>query len=531
MIYNYEELYGIPKDDFPEELDNNEFSIIGSEDEGILTLKLPKSLNLKRPDPSDTVGIDAEIVALLDKLDLGSKLPECQNRCLQVRSVRRDAPLKEPRTPVVSDLSYITCKGNAELEDPKFGAVSQNISRKLHALEAENQAEIEQVKTRKRRDQEERARIIEQERKAREALERQKREDAEKQRKQAEEEARRKQLEEQERKEQERKREAELKKQKEEEEARKLQEQQMRSRGFTDFKKINETLHKYRHRIKIIKTEIVEPVKQDATLKSLLSKHRRKINPKFGQLTNSQQQLQAILSELTGLVDQTRPNKLGYEWILNFIAKAIVSQAETEVRVKPESALPLGKLALALMIRYPELVDFLMARFVKKCPVVIGYTCSIDSEEGRIRMGWRRSSDNKWEDETAYDERMGGIATLFASITRLPIPPESAGPGGTPTVHPIPISHSWQLVARIANTDAALLTNMHFVVLGSWWDATAAQFLLAYGFQARKLLVLISTDLTNVVADKRYVGAARLRILAEEFETSGSISSFPEMTV
>ena len=312
----------------------------------------------------------------------------------------------------------------------------------------EEKQKIEQE--RKRREEEERKRREEEERKRREEEESKRKEEEE--RKKAEEEARalkekeeaevrRKQEEEQSKREELEKQRVQL------EQKRKEQEEAKKGKGITNFTAIEKEFLQYKARVISIKNDIVEPVKKDAGLKNILSKHKRKINPKFGQLTNSMQQLSSIVRELVELIDQTKPNALGYQWILNFIAKAIVSQAETEARVKPESALPLGKLTLQLLVRYPELKELLMTRFVKKCPFVIGYTCSVDTEEGRLRMGWKRNSGNKWEEETSYDERMGGMVTLYSMITRLPLPQDFI----STHKHPLPISCSWEMLARISN--------------------------------------------------------------------------------
>ncbi|CCC69247.1 hypothetical protein NCAS_0C02570 [Naumovozyma castellii] len=297
------------------------------------------------------------------------------------------------------------------------------------------------------------------------------------------------------------------------------------NQSMTDFAAIDKLFWSYKEKIASIKKDIVQPVKDsDKDLRNTISRHKRKINPKFGQLTNSNQQLMNIKADLIQLIDQTKANSLAYQWILNFIAKAAVHQAETEVRVKPESALPLGKLILSLLITYPELKDLLMARFVKKCPYVIGFTCKIDTEKGRINMGWKRNSEDKWEDESSYSERMGGMMTLFSVLTRLPLPQEFI----TSHSHPLPITKSWQMLARICNTSLDLLTNTHFIVIGNWWDASAAEFLQAYANQGAKLLQLLGDDLTNVVAEHKYSGAARLRILMEEWQM-GQLKSFPEM--
>lgn len=226
------------------------------------------------------------------------------------------------------------------------------------------------------------------------------------------------------------------------------------------------------------------------------------------------------------LINQTRDHSdIAYQWILNFVSKAIVHQSESEIGVKPENSIPLARLTVFLLNQYPELSDYLMSRFVKKCPFVIGYTCSIDTEQGRNNMGWKRNSEGTWESDTTYDERMNGMLTLYIAITRLNevklVDPEQNELWN--------IEACWRFVARMANLPIKLLTNTHFIILGGWWDASALQFLQYYGNQGIKLLKLIAIDMTNAVSDKKFVGAARLRILMEEWQDTGIIKSFPEM--
>lgn len=520
MRFNYEELCNI---DSPEWHDEDEYTVIGGDDEHVPQLRLPRHVK-KDTVLSDSIGVlDSGLAELMNELDLGSKIPgpsRLKPGIWRKRTKSLSKSESKPFNPTPAGHSY-----EPEMFLNLRESLAKSILMKLETLERDNAERVQEVKNEKERIRMEQQRIEEEQKRKAEEQARIKREEAEKLRQRAEME-RKQQLEEQKRKEAERKRlEEERRKQEAAEKELKAQEEAKKVFGLTNFTKVEDFFKHYKHRIKAIKSEIVEPVKKDTSLKSILSKHKRKINPKFGQLTNSEQHLATIFSELSSLVDETKANQLGYQWILNFIAKALVSQAETEVRVKPESALPLGKLALNLLARYPELLDFLMARFVKKCPLVIGFTCNINSEEGRYKMGWKRAQNDTWEEETSYDERMGGITTLFSVITRLPLPLEII----SSQAHPLPIVHSWQMLARIANTHTDLLTNTHFVVLGSWWDAAATQFVQAYGNQARKLMSLLTNDLTNAVAERKYVGAARLRILSEDYETSGTLKSFPEM--
>lgn len=506
----------------------NEISFVNpnEEDEDVPQLYLPRkktlpfSLTDQKPlEDANAESLDPELEQLMQRLDLQAKLPVTDDSKLIL--VANKPSQAENTAGQVKEPTSVTDAGSEQI----LSAIQNSFLSRLNSLEADNRRQVEKVRLLKRQQEEERRRREEEEKRRREEEERRKREEEALRRQKLEDEKKRKEEAEKLKKQQE---EVEAQKQqakKQAEEDEKKKQEAIRSKTVSDFGVIEKKFRYYKDKIVSIKKEIVEPVKKaDPALKTLLSRHKRKVNPKFGQLTNSNSQLQNIQRELCALVDQTKDNQLAFSWILNFIAKAMVHQAETEVRVKPESALPLGKLAVNLMVQYPELKELLMARFVKKCPFVIGYTCSIDSESGRQNMGWKRKADDKWEEETFYDERMGGMVTLFAVITKVSLPMELI----TTHSHPLPISNSWHMVARVANTPGNLLTNSHFVVMGFWWDAAASEFIQAYGNQGTKLLQLVGDDLTAAVADRKYVGAARLRILLEEWQTTG-IKQFPEL--
>lgn len=506
-----------------------EYTIVNeSDDEFIPSLKLPKQkVVIQRPKP---VQEEIELPPHLSNL-LNSK--EFKKGLIEQDAVPHVVQTSSQRLlPSASDNNLVitpTVKTKDEVNVRKLEQQFTNLLLdKFKNVESENKAMVKAIRDERRRAEEEKKKI-EEERKRKAEEERKRLEEEEKKRQEAEVlkkkqqqeaelkqkkevEAKAKQIEEQKRKE----KELQEKKEKEKEKAK---------AATTNFDEISKTFWKYKAKIKSIKDEIVMPVKSaDKNIRNILSKHKRKINPKFGQLTNTFSQLASIQNELSNLIDQTKADQLSYLWILNFIAKAVVHQAETEVRAKPEASVPLGRLTLYLMVRYPEFNELLLARFVKKCPFVIGFTCNIDTEEGRSNMGWKRDSDGKWEEPTSYNERIGAMATLYSVITRIQLPPEFI----QSTQHPLPISHSWQMVARIANTPLDLIQDTHFVVLGAWWDAAAKEFLQAYGTQAGKLLMLIGDTLTSAVSDRKYVGAARLRILLESWKNN-SIDCFPEM--
>lgn len=290
---------------------------------------------------------------------------------------------------------------------------------------------------------------------------------------------------------------------------------------FTNWRNVDKEYLGWKAKIEEIKRDIKEPVANNPELKKLCNQCKRKINPKFGQLTHSVPHTKQISQDLEEIFNQAKQHsEIVYLWLLNFFAKSIIRQAENETIVAPQSALPLGMLAAKIMSVFPECKDLLIARFVKKCPLVIGFTCDIDTEEGRVRMAWRKPND-KWEDETVYSERMGGIASVYAAITQIKF--------GAHTVDPYPIDHSWTMMARLVNTAADKLTNTHFTVVAAWWEVTATRFLQTYGIQARKMLQAAWDPWTSSVMDKRFPACARLRLIGEEWQSTGQVKGLTPM--
>lgn len=395
---------------------------------------------------------------------------------------------------------------------------SREVTEKIKLIEEEKRRiAMEQ----KKREEEERRRIETERKKAEE--ERKKKEEEERKRKEAEE----KQRLETEKKAKEEKAAAELKAQQEAEALKKqeAEEASKKGKGVTNFSEVEATFQHYKRMIHDIKHDIVLKVKGDLPTKNAILKHKRKINPKFGQLTNSMSQLQRISSEVIGMISETKGMEIAYKWILNFVAKAIVSQSETEVRARPSSSVPLAKLTLNLLCEFPELKDFLMARFVKKCPFIIGFTCAVDTEEGRLRMGWKRHDGSKWEDEVAYDERMGGMMTLYSVLTRLTLDQKYFQQMSSP----MPMSENWKMITRLLNQPVSLLTNAHFIVASSWWEASADQILKNYGRQGEKIMQLAWINWPKAVEEKKFTGAKTLQTMGEDWSTSGKVQKFDEM--
>ncbi|QNP96312.1 YALIA101S04e15346g1_1 [Yarrowia lipolytica] len=291
---------------------------------------------------------------------------------------------------------------------------------------------------------------------------------------------------------------------------------------FTNWRAVDKEFLQWKAKIEQIKKDIKEPVANNAEIKKLCNKCKRQINPKFGQLTPSVTHTKQISEDFVQIFNEAKQHsELVYLWLLNFFAKSIVRQAENETIVAPQSALPLGMLAAKIMSVFPELTDLMVARFVKKCPFVIGFTCDIDTEQGRERMAWRKPG-GKWEDETVYSERMGGIASVYVAITQIRFT--------APAENPRPISYSWTMIARLLNTETEKLTNTHFTVAASWWEVIAVRFLATYGIQGRKMLHAAWDPWTASCGDKRFPAGARLRLMGEEWQKTGNVKGLTPMS-
>ncbi|ANB12105.1 nucleoporin GLE1 [Sugiyamaella lignohabitans] len=295
-------------------------------------------------------------------------------------------------------------------------------------------------------------------------------------------------------------------------------EEAAKSRQYTDWTKVDKEFAQRKAKIVEIKEKILAPVSADANLRKYCFQNKRHIKVKLGQLTDSRGQLQTILRELFDVFEQAKKfNHLTYLWLLNFFAKGVVAQAETETIVAVQSAVPLGTLATFCMAQFPELVDLLLARFVKKCPQVIGYSCNIDTEEGRIRMGYKRKNE-KWEDDAVYSERVSGMCSVWTVITM------TEQLKGTPFNHPYPFSNTWRFLARQLNKDPELVQNGDFAAVAAWWDIASERFVQVYGRQAIKALQLASGPWAMLKPDQRFPAALRLQLLGEEWRKKGKLS-------
>lgn len=276
--------------------------------------------------------------------------------------------------------------------------------------------------------------------------------------------------------------------------------------GFTPPEDVAAQVAAYNGDIAEIKL-LTAQLQENPTLKKLVGSVRRALVTRICLVLLSASQVQSVRAHVLELLRPAMADELAYKCLLNIVAKTLVSQAETEVVVRPAAAVPIATLAVQLMQQFPELDYFLSARVVKKCCFVLGHTCAVDTEQGRVRMGWRRAH-GKWEPEVKYEERVGGICSVWAVMCRL-----------HPASHPLfSMAAQWRFLARLLNTDAALVANCHFVIVCNWWEASAREFCSVYGRQAHKAVRLALGAWSDVGRQRLYPATTRLEILGEKLQ-------------
>lgn len=286
---------------------------------------------------------------------------------------------------------------------------------------------------------------------------------------------------------------------------------QASARFMYSFARVQKEFEENEKRIQYIKSTIKDPVLQNGDLKKLLNKHKRLINPKFGQLTNSRRHLMEISAKITELVSETKADSLAYSWILNFIAKSLSHQAELECRVKPEMAVPLAELTHVLNSHFPELIfDYVVPRLVKKCPLIIGFLCG-----DKKKMGFKVSQD---ETKAVYIERMDGILAYYGMLCKLS------------NKNHVFIHSVWKMVTRWANMDFRVMDSD--LVLGSLvtiLECCGNELYMKFGRQAEKLIaVFLEGDFKNEFSAS--VNWKRLSIIVEDKHASGSFKAYPGLT-
>jgi len=165
-----------------------------------------------------------------------------------------------------------------------------------------------------------------------------------------------------------------------------------------------------------------------------------------------------IVRDLPGTIDQSQTAMgLVQTYLLNIFAKAVFAQFVNEAGVSPQSAEPIGTIAIRIFAANElkwqgvSLIDILIAKFHIKCPILFG-------SRGATGTG----------------EAMTGIGAGFAALSLRDF-------GKSTVQNPFPPSNYWQAMACLVNTPAAQINQVHCILLKAMIENHAGKFIRFFG--------------------------------------------------
>lgn len=267
----------------------------------------------------------------------------------------------------------------------------------------------------------------------------------------------------------------------------------------------------FRHweaRMRYIKQDVLPSVAARPDWRKQCFTAKRTITPKIGQLTNSSSEIARITASIHDVLQQARSvpdadaSKRLYYWMLNHLSKCLIRQAEQEVAARQETAFPLARVAMGLMLQgHDTLGEVFVSRLVKKCPWILGYLPerkpTMEESVYRKQLGFKDDAD---ESVHMYMSRMAGITALYFACLQTSLE-NVAACSGLPTgvslvqaAQSVPetlrASRLWLWAVR--STTAPLLCQPLITTLWcTFLEICGSAFLVRYGRQARKVLSLV----------------------------------------
>ncbi|KAK2603487.1 hypothetical protein QQS21_004347 [Conoideocrella luteorostrata] len=208
-------------------------------------------------------------------------------------------------------------------------------------------------------------------------------------------------------------------------------------------------------------------------------------------------------------------------YLMNIIAKGIISQFINECGANPKAADPIGVFAAQVFShndfswRGQSLIDILLAKLRVVCPVLFGSRGNDKTERGRQALGWKKDGPS-WVPEQNHNDRMAGLGAGFASISLRDFSKASKK-------NPYPPTNYWKAFACIVNCPANEISNTQLVVLRSMIDGHEQRFLNFYGNAAVAALRLALVDFPKK-APANSSAAGSLRALADILHSEGGLA-------
>ncbi|CCU77498.1 nucleoporin [Blumeria hordei DH14] len=169
-------------------------------------------------------------------------------------------------------------------------------------------------------------------------------------------------------------------------------------------------------------------------------------------------------------------------YLIGSLCKSICAQLVSEAAVKPLAATPIGILTAKIFSdprlhwRGKSLIDVLISKIFIACPILFGVSGDDSTEEGRVRIGWRKIN-GRFISEQAHYDRMSGIAAGYAAISLRDF-------SRTKWTNPYPPVNYWFALSAVVSTPDRVNSPSRFVVLKSLVEHSFPRFIQFYGDMA-----------------------------------------------
>ncbi|KAI8964897.1 GLE1-domain-containing protein [Daldinia sp. FL1419] len=294
--------------------------------------------------------------------------------------------------------------------------------------------------------------------------------------------------------------------------------------------------------LKRLRASLLQQSKLSPPLKKRMGDMRRELRKNMGQLVGekggNKKQIAAIQALLDESLRGTVPSELVdpsdfitdkrepvegalhnepqlpslFIYLLNHFSKAVINQFINECCAQPKTADPIGVIVAMIfskdlyLWRGKTLIDILMAKLRVVCPVLFGYRGSEKTENGRLRLGWKKT-ETGWAPEQQHSDRMKGLGAGYAAISLRNF-------SSSKNTNPWPPSKYWTSMAQIVNTPPAEISDTQCVVLRAMIEASEEKFIQFYGNAAIAALRKALVEFPGKAVEKS-PGVSGLQVLAQ----------------
>jgi nucleoporin GLE1 len=198
-------------------------------------------------------------------------------------------------------------------------------------------------------------------------------------------------------------------------------------------------------------------------------------------------------------------------YLMSIFSKSIVNQFINECGASPKSADPIGVVAAQIFSdrdfqwRGQSMVDILLAKLRRSCPVLFGVRGSDKTVGGRAAIGWRRDGGS-WMPESMHYDRMSGLGAGFAAVALRDF-------GKSNKANPYPPTNYWRALATMVNTPQAEVSDTQYIVLKAMIDGHEPRFIQFYGNAGVAALKIALVEFPKKAPGS--VAAGALRVLGE----------------